>query len=80
VNVNDVTEQHIGRWAPSDAGRGGTVECELIGETSYPKHLAVGGQDCSSSFCFDEFAMSLGDWYPLVWAKYPHKGLVFSLR
>ena len=80
VNVNDVTEQNIARWAPSDAGRGGTVECELIGETSYPKHLAVGGQDCSSSFCFDEFALSLGDWYPLVWAKYPHNGLVFSLR
>ena len=66
VNVNDVTEQHIGRWAPSDAGRGGAVECELIGETSYPKHLAVGGQDCSPSFRFEEYARHRIDYCDVV--------------
>lgn len=80
VDVNGVTEQYIEKWAPSNASKVNALECELISEASYPKHLAVGGQDCGSSFKFDEFALSVGDWYPLVWAKYPRKGLVISLR
>lgn len=80
VNVNDVTEQRIAKWVPADAGKASAIECELISGTSCPKHLAVGGQDCGSSFKFDEFALSLGDWYPLVWAKYPKHGAVLIFK
>lgn len=80
VNVNDVTEPCITKWVPADAGKDRAVECELIGASSYPKHLAVGGSDCDASFRFDEFALSVGDWYPLVWAKYPRKGVAIIVR
>ena len=80
VNVADVTEQRIEKWVPSDAGNTSAVECELISGSSYPKHLAVGGSECSSSFKFDEFALSTGGWYPLVWAKYPRRGLALIFR
>lgn len=80
VNVNEVSEQHIETWAPANAGKESAIEYEIIGSEAYPKHLVVGGDACKNKFAFDEFALSLGDWYPLVWAKYPRKGLMLSIR
>lgn len=80
VNVDDVQDRHVERWAPADANKTNAIEHELIGTASYPTHLMVGGSDCNSSFKFDEFALSFGDWYPLVWAKYPKQGTVLIFK
>ena len=80
MNVDDVQDRHVERWTPADANKTNAIEHELIGTASYPTHLMVGGSDCTSSFKFDEFALSFGDWYPLVWAKYPKQGTVLIFK
>ena len=80
VNVDDVQDRHVERWTPADANKTNAIEHELIGTASYPTHLMVGGSDCTSSFKFDEFALSFGDWYPLVWAKYPKQGMLLLFK
>ena len=81
VNVNDVKEQNVANWAPENP-KEDAIECELIdsASVSYPKQLAVGGSVCGDSFKFDEFALSVGPWYPLVWTKYPRPGLMLIFR
>ena len=81
INVNDVKEQNVANWAPENP-KEDAIECELIdsASVSYPKQLAVGGSVCGDSFKFDEFALSVGPWYPLVWAKYPRPGLMMIFR
>ena len=81
INVKDVKEQNIANWAPENP-KDEAIECELIdsASASHPKQLAVGGSVCGDSFKFDEFALSVGPWYPLVWAKYPRPGLVLMFR
>lgn len=80
VNVDDVRDRRVEHWAPADANKTNAIEHELISTTAYPTHLMVGGSDCSASFKFDEFALSFGDWYPLVWAKYPKQGAVLIFK
>lgn len=80
VNVKDVKDRYVMNWVPSDAGKDSAIEYELIGQDAYPTHLVVGGDSCADRFAFDEFALSFGDWYPLVWAKYPRRGLVLSFK
>lgn len=80
VNVDDVQDRHVEHWAPADANKTNAIEHELIGTAAYPTHLMVGGSDGGASFKFDEFALSFGDWYPLVWAKYPKQGAVLIFK
>lgn len=81
AKIDDVTDQYSMNWAPQNASKNNAIECELIDadSSSYPENLAVGGSVCGSGFKFDEFALSFGDWYPLVWAKYPRTGLMLIL-
>lgn len=73
-DVANITDQKCGQWFPSDARH--PIEHELISATSYPLHAMAGGK-VHSGFSFDEFALSIGPSYPLVWAKRPSGLLLF---
>lgn len=81
ARIDEVTDQYSLNWVPANV-KSNAIECELIDaeNSSYPKNLAVGGSTCGTSFKFDEFALSLGGWYPLVWAQYPPTGLKLIIR
>ena len=75
-DVANITDQKCGQWFPSDARH--PIEHELISATSYPLHAMAGGK-VHSGFSFDEFALSIGPSYPLVWAKRP-SGIILFVR
>lgn len=78
-DVSKVTTQEVKTWVPASKADP-AIECELISDSSYPKHAMIGGQ-VANGFRADEVALSIGrDPYPLVWAKYPPTGLVLIFR
>ena len=81
INIGDVKDQHVQNWVPEGPNEN-AIECELVNSASasYPKQLAVGGSVCGDSFMFDEFALSVGSWYPLVWARFPRLGFRVMFR
>ena len=79
-NVSDVTDKVVTTWLPSGKGDA-PIEHELIDAErgSYPRHAMIGGA-VATGFLADEFGVSLGVAYPLVWAKYPSDGLMLLFR